>query len=318
MPLVTVIIPNYNHAPFLRQRIGSVINQTYQSIEVILLDDGSSDDSRSIIEEYRNHPKITHIIFNEVNTGSPFTQWQKGFELANGDYIWVAESDDYADSEFLRAVISTFQSNPSVGLVFTDSNVIDDQGKIHLDFYKKHRNRNFDTDKWNTNYVTNGLQEIKGSLFFDCTINNMSAAVFKKALLTNVNFAQLNSFAYCGDWYFLITLLMECDVAYIAKALNYFKSGTDNFRKGTKSVLNYHKERALVRYFFWQKLQKQFTEDEKNKVYADLGDGLKIQINEVLKGKSSFVGTVKMIKELRRLNSSLFDKQFKKALQKFW
>ncbi len=100
-PSVSVIIPNYNHAPFLKERIDSVINQHYDNFEVIILDDCSKDNSREVIEQYRNHPKVKHIIYNEANSGSTFIQWHKGFRLAEGEYIWIAESDDVADLDFL-------------------------------------------------------------------------------------------------------------------------------------------------------------------------------------------------------------------------
>ena len=95
MPLVTVIIPNYNHAKYLRQRIDTVLNQTYTSFEVIILDDCSTDNSKDIILSYKDNPHISNIVLNSENSGSTFKQWNKGFELAKGDYIWIAESDDY-------------------------------------------------------------------------------------------------------------------------------------------------------------------------------------------------------------------------------
>ena len=101
MPKVSVIIPNYNHALFLEQRLESVLNQTYQDFEVIFLDDASTDSSRAVFTKYANHPKISHIIFNETNSGYPFKQWNKGVNLAMGEYIWIAESDDYAELNFL-------------------------------------------------------------------------------------------------------------------------------------------------------------------------------------------------------------------------
>jgi glycosyltransferase involved in cell wall biosynthesis len=96
-PLVSVIIPNYNHAAYLNERIDSVLNQTFRDFEVILLDDCSTDNSREIIESYRGHEKISQIEYNEVNSGSTFIQWKKGLDLAQGDWIWIAESDDVAD-----------------------------------------------------------------------------------------------------------------------------------------------------------------------------------------------------------------------------
>jgi glycosyltransferase involved in cell wall biosynthesis len=67
MPEVSVIIPNYNHGKYLKQRIDSVLNQTYQHFELIILDDCSTDDSVAIIEAYRGHRKVKKIIYNDKN-----------------------------------------------------------------------------------------------------------------------------------------------------------------------------------------------------------------------------------------------------------
>ena len=78
--MVSIIVPNYNHAPYLEQRFDSIYNQTYQDFEVIILDDCSTDASKSIIEKYRNHPKTKHIVYNSSNSSSPFKQWNKGID----------------------------------------------------------------------------------------------------------------------------------------------------------------------------------------------------------------------------------------------
>ncbi len=94
-PFVSIIVPNYNHEKYLRQRLDSIYGQTYKNYEVILLDDCSSDDSRTILNEYRDrYPDRTRCEFNETNSGGVFRQWRKGISLAKGDYIWIAESDD--------------------------------------------------------------------------------------------------------------------------------------------------------------------------------------------------------------------------------
>ena len=113
MPKVSVIIPNYNHARFLRQRIESVLGQTYQDFEVILLDDCSTDESRSIISEYAKNPRV-RIEFNETNSGSTFKQWNKGVRLARGEYVWMAESDDYADERLLERLVKVLDEEPEV------------------------------------------------------------------------------------------------------------------------------------------------------------------------------------------------------------
>ena len=94
-PLVSVIIPNYNHARFLIERIDSVLNQSYKNFEIIVLDDKSTDNSVEIIMKYSNNKHVSQIVINDENSGSPFLQWQKGFKLAKGELVWIAESDDY-------------------------------------------------------------------------------------------------------------------------------------------------------------------------------------------------------------------------------
>ncbi|HTU34206.1 MAG TPA: glycosyltransferase, partial [Candidatus Acidoferrum sp.] len=70
MPTVSVVVPNYNHARFLRQRIDTIFGQTYEDFEVILLDDYSSDDSRAILSDYACNPRV-RLEFNDANSGSP-------------------------------------------------------------------------------------------------------------------------------------------------------------------------------------------------------------------------------------------------------
>lgn len=105
MPQVTVIIPNYNHGSYLRERIESVINQTFRDIELILIDDCSTDNSREIIREYERHPLVRFVFYTDYNTGSPYSQWPVALKVANADWIWVAESDDLADPRFLEKMV---------------------------------------------------------------------------------------------------------------------------------------------------------------------------------------------------------------------
>ena len=102
-PFVSVIIPNYNHAAYLDERIQSVLKQTYQNFELIILDDCSPDNgaSRDVIEKYRDNPHVCHIIYNEANSGFTFKQWHKGMELEKGELIRIAESDDACEKTLL-------------------------------------------------------------------------------------------------------------------------------------------------------------------------------------------------------------------------
>ena len=129
MPTVSVIVPNYCHAPYLEQRIESILQQTFQDFELILLDDCSTDGSREILERYRNHPKVSGIFYNERNSGSPFKQWEKGLSKAKGDYVWIAESDDFSSPCFLERCVRILDTRPDCSIVFTSSYIVDSHSR---------------------------------------------------------------------------------------------------------------------------------------------------------------------------------------------
>ncbi len=102
IPRVSIIVPNYNHACFLPERLSSIRNQTFKDYELIILDDASSDESINVIRsELADFPH--QLIINEHNSGSPCSQWLKGIQQARGRYVWIAESDDSCSLDFWLA-----------------------------------------------------------------------------------------------------------------------------------------------------------------------------------------------------------------------
>ena len=124
MATVSIIVPNYNHSRFLEERLESIFSQTFQDFEVILLDDSSTDNSVEVLKRYATHPKVRELLVNDHNSGSPFKQWQQGFALSLGEYIWIAESDDYADKDFLATLVPALKANPQLGLAYCQSRII--------------------------------------------------------------------------------------------------------------------------------------------------------------------------------------------------
>lgn len=214
VPLVSVIVPNYNHAPYLKQRLDSIFNQTFQDFEVIILDDCSTDNSKEIIEEYRNRPQISHIVYNETNSGSPFKQWAKGFELAQGEYIWIAESDDWAENNFLEEIVPLLDSNNSVALAFSASTIVYTNKKS---FHTPYAN---DT-------IIDGKVFIKNKMLLGNSISNASAVVFRKSSLYKISNQYLN-FKNAGDYLFWILICQTGSVAFKAESLNNFRQHSTN------------------------------------------------------------------------------------------
>ena len=244
--LVSIIIPNYNHAQFLHQRIDSVLNQTYQNFEMIILDDCSSDNSREIIEKFRYHPKIKEIIYNERNSGSTFKQWQKGIEIATGEFIWIAESDDYCESSFLENVLKGFDNNENIGLSYCKSIRVDKEGNVidDLSFWYQ----DLDADRWQNPYINNGRDEVNDYLSYKNTIPNASAVLFRKDLV-NFDFSKLVQFKLCGDWYFWLQILSNSDIAFSNKGLNFFRLHSSTVRNKTTNENAINKERQIINNF---------------------------------------------------------------------
>ena len=219
-PLVSVIIPNYNHAPYLPQRIASVLAQTYQGFELIILDDCSTDNSRMIINEYAAQDERIQTSFNSSNSGSPFAQWNKGVAMARGKYIWIAESDDYADPHFLETLVGRLEEYPTVDVAYCQSWVVNAQSEI-IDTMQRWTD-SVDTEHWKQDYLNNGQDENRNFLFHKPTIPNTSAVVFRKSRYKAVGGANPR-LVMCGDWLHWIKMLEHTHVYFVAKPLNYFR-----------------------------------------------------------------------------------------------
>lgn len=225
---VSIIVPNYNHAPFLEQRLDSVFNQTYQHFEVILLDDASEDESLVLLNRYANHPKVAHFLVNETNSGSPFKQWQKGIELAKGDYIWIAESDDYCELTFLEELTKTL--NSSITIAYCSSTIVDSNG----DFIKNNDWLNaLNNRKWTESYIENGKDELKKYLRFRNIMSNASSVIFKRSVAVKVNIPK--EYYFCGDWFLWCELAKKGNISYVNQYLNHFRKHAFTTRS-TKSI----------------------------------------------------------------------------------
>lgn len=210
---ISVIIPNYNHAPFLTERIESVLNQTYLDFEVIILDDCSTDNSREIIEKYRNHPKVAKIVYNETNSGSTFKQWQKGFQLARGEYIWIAESDDVAHPDFLSELMAAISKNKDITLAASAITLIDENGNVtgYESISKSMKVRYYSGDEF-----------IKENMLLGNHLLNASSALIRKNVLSYIpdDYTYLKA---SGDYLFWIEIARMGNVIEIPSRLDYFR-----------------------------------------------------------------------------------------------
>jgi len=243
-PVVSVIVPNYNHAAYLYDRLESIYGQTYKNIEVILLDDCSSDDSRRILEEYANkYSDKTRLILNEQNSGSPFAQWLKGIELASGDLIWIAESDDYCEDNFLETLVDYF-NDEAVMLAYCRTVFVKNGKRV---WTTEEYLADIDLAKWSRSFVCTAHQLVNSSFALKNIIPNVSSAVFRNPFdLQLFSDPVWKKMKVCGDWLFYLHIIRGGVVAYSCETTNYYRQHDKNISVALQKEDIYYQEHQIV------------------------------------------------------------------------
>lgn len=180
------------------------------------MDDCSTDGSWEYLNQFEDHPKVSHCIRNKVNSGSPFKQWAKGLVLAKYDWIWIAESDDFSEVDFLLEAVKRIDS--TTNLIFCKSELVDFEGDSIRDLEKK--------DVFSRYEIQEDFDFMSGSDFVSLylSVNNVvlnaSSALFRKPLIFP---NKVSGMMYNGDWFFWIYILQSGGVKYISKKLNKFR-----------------------------------------------------------------------------------------------
>jgi glycosyltransferase involved in cell wall biosynthesis len=215
-PMVSVIVPVFNHGRFLVQRMESILSQSFRDFEIIILDDASTDDSFEVARRYEGHPQV-RIARNEHNSGSPFRQWKKGLELAHGTIVWIAEGDDASEPDFLRRLLPFFR-DPEVAIAYCDSKVIDENGHS-LENYEAYY-ESLDFSHWKMDRLLSGEAEINFGLGVKNTIPNTSAALFRREFIDSAMLENISSMRYSGDWFFHVQMVKGRKIAFRRLPLN--------------------------------------------------------------------------------------------------
>lgn len=231
--LVSIIVASYNHATFLTQRMESLIHQTYQDIEILVIDDCSTDNSVEILRKYESHPKVK-LLVREQN-GGWVTVSNQGVEMSAGEFVIFANCDDDCDPRMIERLVIAMQTSPSAGIAFCRSLMIDENNKVLGDDYAA-REGSFKVRCANDTLLTG--KEMSRFLLHSCVIPNLSAALIRRECFTRVG--KLSSeYRVCCDWDLFFRIVTIYDVAYIAEPLNKFRQHSMTIRSSTKGRVMY-------------------------------------------------------------------------------
>lgn len=215
--LVSILIPNYNYAHYLRGCLDSILAQTYHNIEVIFRDNNSSDNSFEIAMEYYPKFKERNIYYsihrNKYNVGS-----ERNTNLcradSNGDIVYTLASDDIIESTFIEKCVNIFEKYPSVTMVMTHRREIDEKGNITetMPFY-------------NQNCIIDG--DSQAAVFMMAGIAIPAQRICRlEAFRKTSSFARIWNVA--GDWYNNFRMAMVGDIAYIKEPLVQYRVHSGN------------------------------------------------------------------------------------------
>jgi glycosyltransferase involved in cell wall biosynthesis len=258
-PKVSIILPNYNYACYLTERLNSIKNQTFTDYELIFLDDASTDNSIEIFNKFiQDNKQISYkILINQSNTGIPFIQWNKGVENASGDYIWITEADDFCENNILEKLVSVLNNNSNVGLAYCQSCHVNEKSEKIDDLLWSVKW--LDDKRWENKFINNGKEEILQYLAFQNTIPNASAVLFKKNYYIQAGMAE-TKYKLVGDWLTWIKILLISDIGFIPDVLNYF-------RIHTKTVRSEYENKKIYNHLY--EMYKVLTYIDKNLKFSE-------------------------------------------------
>lgn len=267
--LISIIVPIYNTQMYLKRSISSIINQTYKNIEVLLINDGSTDNSLEICQEFSKVDNRVKVI-NKKNSGVSNTR-NIGIELSTGDFIMFVDSDDFIDEDYVEKMYYELQKlNLDVivsGMQFCD----DKERMIKKELYK--------TDTQELKF-DNICKDIINTLYFCSSCKTL----FKKSIIAENNIKFNEKFNYGEDLLFSFTLLKN------SRKIGYLNNCGYHYRQNLNSSTHENNLKSIEKYFddniiLFNTLKEDIKEDE-TLILNRLFTKLNITLNKVIQNRN--------------------------------
>jgi glycosyltransferase involved in cell wall biosynthesis len=248
---VAIIVASYNHAEYLQQRIESIIAQTHQDIDLLVIDDFSTDGSRIVLDQFAKYPSI-RLMYSDVNRGWVQTS-NLGVELTSAEFISFCNCDDFCDPQLISSLLKALQDHPTAAVAFCQSSLVDQNGHS-TGSDRTHRSNKF--KKLIKSDTLIDSETATGLLVESCIIPNLSAALFRRDALIEAGLLS-DSYRVVSDWDLFFKIAKKHDIAYVHSTLNSFRQHRTTIRSSTKNRKIYEE--------YFQLLLNQLQPDSTNK-----------------------------------------------------
>jgi glycosyltransferase involved in cell wall biosynthesis len=231
--LVSVIVASYNHAEYLERRMDSLIRQTYQTIEILVIDDCSSDNSVEVLRKYEYHPKVRLII--RENNGGWVAVSNQGIEMTVGEFVIFANCDDSCDPLMIERLVTALTLNTTSGIAFCRSLMVNEKDQVLGDDFQ---NRETAFRHLCARDTLIGRDEMYRFLLHSCVIPNLSAALIRRSCFDSIGVLSPD-YRACSDWDLFFRITNHFDFYYVTEPLNRFRQHSTTIRSATKGRITY-------------------------------------------------------------------------------
>ena len=256
MPLVSVIMPSYNHERFIAKAIESVLTQTLGDLELIVIDDASRDSSRRIIEDFSKKDSRIKAIFHERNMGVARTV-NDCIGVAGSKFIAFAASDDLWVKDKLEKELKVLEQNEDF-VVWTEVEIIDAQGSL---------TGQLGTQRWGASNRSKG-----GDIFEELLRGNfIPNRILKKENVRDIRFNE--ALRYLNDWQFDVDLARRYIYYFIPEPL--VKKREHGSNTIDRDWLGYSKDLIAICQYFLTEYRNDMSNVTKNRIYLQMSQGYK-------------------------------------------
>lgn len=255
--LVSVLINNYNYSGFLEETINSVINQTYNDIEIVIVDDGSTDNSRDLIDSLSN--KYTAIKTCYKENGGQLSAFNAGHAIASGEIICFLDADDIYKSDYVQEIVKVYEEKTNCDFLFCGLEEFDQGKELIIQSFENRLN-----DLGYTAFVT---------YYSNCCIGDRTSAISMRRSLADEVFPipLEEDWRICADTCVLwLASLVGGRKFYLAEPLVKYRIHGNNFFAGRKESLEDEYKRRVrdVKFFGWiAKEYPQYRNIRKDKIF---------------------------------------------------
>jgi glycosyltransferase involved in cell wall biosynthesis len=230
-PRVSFVVTNYNYGRFLGHAVDSLLEQSFEAVEVIIVDDFSTDDSPDAIAHYQQDNRV-RVIQHTQNRGSIYS-YNEGLAAARGEYVGVFDADDYAmEPDAVARQVALFDSDPRVGLVYSCFLLVDEHDEPFREL-EPHRSEG----------VRDGLAEFAALIFMNTVPH--SGTLVRRSCHDVVGFYNPD-LPYAGDWDLWLRLSARFAVGYIAQPLYTYRVHRNNMTSRGKPPGEHTAERLAA------------------------------------------------------------------------